>query len=146
MASNQDIELNFYPTEWGGQVHLRGEKLPSLNDLLSKPSKRIGIKLFWRRLFGLFIRGELGGRPPYAVDFNFFEPDERRDIDNVISGGAKVILDSLQHCGLIGDDNRKWIREVRARVVTRKRDPGVIVNFYGPDEPSNVIQMPGVRE
>lgn len=125
-----EIEISFHPTEWGGQVNIRGEKTPSLNDLFKKPSVRIGLKLKWRRLIAFFVQGDLGGKPPYRVEFNFFEPDRRRDVDNVYAGGMKVLLDSFQHCGLIGDDNRKWIESVKCRDSLRKGDPGVIVNFY----------------
>ena len=33
----------------------------------------------------------------------------KRDPDNVSSGGRKIILDSLQECGLLENDNATWV-------------------------------------
>jgi len=49
---------------------------------------------------------------PVSVYFQWIERNERRDLDNIM-GGQKAILDALVVCGVIPDDSRKYIREIR---------------------------------
>lgn len=41
-----------------------------------------------------------------------FEPNARRDVDNVTSGAGKVVLDALQQMGLLQGDGRKYVNQV----------------------------------
>lgn len=50
---------------------------------------------------------------PVTIHIRFFEQNARRDRDNVSSGGTKVILDTMKHLGVIVDDSRKWVLDVR---------------------------------
>ncbi len=46
------------------------------------------------------------------IRISFYEKTMRRDPDNVISGGCKVILDALQELGVIKRDSPKYIHLV----------------------------------
>jgi len=52
-------------------------------------------------------------RSPVIIQIKCFEPDARRDPDNVISGASKVILDALQNMDVLAGDGRKYIAEMR---------------------------------
>lgn len=46
---------------------------------------------------------------PVAIEIFCYEPNARRDPDNVTSGAQKVILDALQQMGVLQGDGRKYI-------------------------------------
>ena len=39
-----------------------------------------------------------------------FEPNMKRDEDNVLFGACKIILDALQQTNILPNDNRRWVR------------------------------------
>lgn len=47
-------------------------------------------------------------KSPVTVHFDWFEPNLRRDPDN-IRCGAKYVLDSLVEASVLPKDSRKWI-------------------------------------
>ena len=49
---------------------------------------------------------------PVLLGIRCFEPNARRDQDNVESGAKKVILDALQQMGVLQGDGRKYIRDI----------------------------------
>ena len=51
-------------------------------------------------------------RYPVLVEINCFEPNARRDQDNVQAGAKKVILDALQRCGILAGDGQKYIADI----------------------------------
>lgn len=46
------------------------------------------------------------------VKIQCYEPNKRRDPDNVNFGACKVILDALQQIGILTGDGRKYIHEL----------------------------------
>ena len=56
-----------------------------------------------------------------------YEPSERRDVDNVIAGACKVILDEMVHCGILANDNRRWVKQIHSLVYTDKQNPRIEV-------------------
>lgn len=58
---------------------------------------------------------------------DFFEKSERRDCDNVIGGGCKIIFDSLVENGILIDDSRKYVSKVVCSVYTDKANPRIEV-------------------
>lgn len=93
-------------------------RLPSLNDIIkvaranrygsAKQKKDTQEALAWK------IKSQAGGRHfsnHVTVDIRFFEhygQNHKRDDDNVIAGGCKFILDTLQELDIIKNDNPKW--------------------------------------
>ena len=45
---------------------------------------------------------------PIKINFTWVEGNKRRDYDN-IAFAKKFILDALQECGKLENDNRKWV-------------------------------------
>ena len=91
-------------------------RLPSLNDLLRPESKRArnAVKQKAQRRVAEAVRaaGVPPLSPPVRVAVECFEPDRRRDKDNVHALACKVALDALQACGVLGDDGWAWVPEV----------------------------------
>ena len=56
----------------------------------------------------------------------WFEPNERRDPDN-IEFAIKFILDSMKKCGIIHDDGRKFVNQITHLVGTDRNNPEIIV-------------------
>jgi Holliday junction resolvase RusA-like endonuclease len=58
----------------------------------------------------------------------WYEPNEKRDIDN-IAGGTKFICDGLVRAGTIPNDTRKHIKSIRHEFETDRDNPRVEVNI-----------------
>lgn len=64
---------------------------------------------------------------PVEITVTFFEPSNRRDCDNVIAGGCKVICDALVDKGILIDDSRKYVSQIHSLVFTDKNNPRIEV-------------------
>lgn len=49
---------------------------------------------------------------PVLLEIKCFEPNARRDQDNVEAGAKKVILDALQQMGVLRGDGRRYIQDI----------------------------------
>lgn len=65
---------------------------------------------------------------PCRINFVFFETDSKRDIDNISSAFHKVFLDTLQDVGIIKNDNRAIVRELRDKFYVGSK-PMIIVRI-----------------
>lgn len=63
---------------------------------------------------------------PVEIHVNFYEPDNRRDVDNVIAG-CKFLLDALVAKGILVNDSRKYVSQIQAFVFTDRDDPRIEV-------------------
>lgn len=62
------------------------------------------------------------------ICITWYEPNRRRDIDN-ISGGTKFVLDGLVMAGTIPDDSQKHISSITHRFEIDKENPRVEVEL-----------------
>lgn len=69
---------------------------------------------------------------PIKLNINWYEMDNRRDIDN-ITFATKFIQDSLVRTGILEDDSRKYINQVNHSVFTDKQNPRIEVEILGGD-------------
>ena len=60
------------------------------------------------------------------IMINYYEPDNRRDDDNV-HAGAKFILDGLKAAGIIIDDRRKYVALKQNPVMVDSKNPRIEV-------------------
>ena len=61
------------------------------------------------------------------VTITCYEPNARRDEDNIISGAGKIILDALKKTGIIHDDSQKWCHVVHNPVEVDRDNPRIVV-------------------
>ena len=66
---------------------------------------------------------------PCTVYIHCFEPNKRRDRDNVKGGASKIILDALVNMGVLIDDSPKWVLDSIATVDYNKEKPRIEVEI-----------------
>lgn len=67
-------------------------------------------------------------KPPVTVRIVWFEPNDRRDVDNVVAA-TKFVLDGLVMAGKLINDSRKQITGITHAVVTDKQRPRIVVEI-----------------
>jgi hypothetical protein len=112
-------------------------RLCGLNELMLDRSVRIRDKKKARlAIMALCFAARLPRFERAYIDFEWVEPNKRRDPDGFTSGGRKVILDALQHALVLPGDG--W-RHVLGFTDTWRCDPtapGVLVVLRAPEVPS----------
>ena len=107
-------------------------RLPGYNELTSGHwAKRHKTKQEAMDTVGWCVR-DAGLKPidgKVTVEITCYEPNARRDCDNVTSGAAKVILDALQACRIIKGDGRKYVRCVKHPAEVDRHKPRVEVQI-----------------
>ena len=92
-------------------------KLPGLNEILTEYKKHFQVgarqkreqmeRVQWAILAAKLPVFTL----PVGIRIRWFEPNKRRDIDN-ISAGTKFILDALVSMKKIPNDTQRWVKEI----------------------------------
>jgi Holliday junction resolvase RusA-like endonuclease len=62
------------------------------------------------------------------LTITWYEPDNRRDPDNIM-GGQKFIMDGLVRAGIIKDDSRKYVKSITHHFETDRNNPRVEVEI-----------------
>ena len=117
-------------------------KLPGLNDytranrgnkyLANKMKQDIQKNICKYIAFGVSMKDlEKVDRYPIGLKIKWYEPNNRRDIDN-ITFGTKFILDSMVCMGIIEDDSRKYVDSIEHSVFTDKENPRIEVEINEP--------------
>ena len=83
-------------------------------------------------VFGVSMKDlEKVDRYPIGLTIKWYEPNNKRDIDN-ITFGTKFILDSMVCMGIIEDDSRKYVDSIEHSVFTDKENPRIEVEINEP--------------
>ncbi len=87
-------------------------KLPSLNTYINecRRNRFAGAKMKENveQDIGWYINKMPKYDKPIKIHFTWIEKNARRDLDNVCFA-KKFILDAMQKCGKLANDNRKWV-------------------------------------
>lgn len=113
-----------------------GGRLPGLNEYISaeRTSRYQGASL--KRQAELLVRhaarslGKWSPNGPVFMVYRWFEPDRRRDKDNISSFGRKVIQDALVHGGWLPNDGWKTIDGFRDFFFVDQKHPRVEVEIW----------------
>ena len=65
---------------------------------------------------------------PCSLNITWYEPDNRRDVDN-ITFGVKFVLDELVKLGVIKNDYSKYVSEIHNTVLVDKHNPRIEVEI-----------------
>lgn len=87
-------------------------RLPGLNEMLQAKSTQTGkwnryneFKCQWSSQIKVLIQAKgIGLSPPGYGSFLFIEPSMKRDPDNLVSGGVKLLLDCFVGAGVLAGD------------------------------------------
>lgn len=69
---------------------------------------------------------------PIKLSIVWYEPNRRRDIDNV-TFAVKFILDALVADGILKDDSQKYVSSIEHTVLVDKDNPRIVVEIEGSD-------------
>ena len=67
-------------------------------------------------------------KKPIKLHFTWIEKNKRRDLDNISAVGKKFILDTLQLCGKLKNDNLNYVVGFTDDVMFEE-DYGIIIEF-----------------
>lgn len=91
-------------------------RLPGLNEILGAANdNRYGgnrLKQSTQDIVVWEIKRQLKGykaKCPIRLHYAYYEPNARRDYDNIAGGAHKIVQDALKDCKVIPDDRRKYI-------------------------------------
>ena len=91
-------------------------RLPGMNDFIGAMNanrwKGADLKRRETKRCAMAVMGLSPIRKPVRLSISWYEPNGRRDIDNVAAGGTKVLLDGLVQAGILPNDGRKWVKAI----------------------------------
>lgn len=114
---------------------IRG-KLPGLNDYITaeRTNKYAGAKMKkeWEAIVmheARALRGVQFEKPVHML-YQWYEPNKRRDKDNISSFGRKVIQDALVKGGWLANDGWKNIEDFEDRFFVDRKNPRIEVEIW----------------
>ncbi len=111
-------------------------RLCGLNELMLDRTARIrGKKSARMAIMAVCFAARIPRYEQAYVDFEWVEPNKRRDPDNFSSAGRKQVLDALQHAGVIPGDGWRHILGFTDTWRCDPANPGVRVVLRSPGEP-----------
>lgn len=110
--------------------------LPGLNEIIdaSRANYRLGnaLKQQAQNAVMWHIKRQLRGvkmDKPVILRYTFYEPNRRRDKDNIASGAHKVIQDALVKSGVLKNDGWKDIEGFEDSFDVDKQNPRIVVTI-----------------
>lgn len=70
---------------------------------------------------------------PVHIHYEIYEPNEKRDCDNVLSVIMKYTQDALVQTGVLKDDSRKYVNHISANFHTDRKNPRIEVHLIEVD-------------
>ena len=107
-----DYKIVFNGTMPNLNDYLQGERIPirkngkftTKGNLIKQENQRKIINIIRKDLLGVHID------KPIVINYSFFEPNRKRDLDNISAFAHKVIQDALVKAGTIENDGWKNIK------------------------------------
>ncbi len=109
-------------------------RLASLNEYISAMNRNrfIGAKMKREAMesIGWHIKSlKTPNLPPYEVCIDYYEPNKKRDLDNISAFARKVIMDSMQEMGVISNDGWKDIVGYVEKFYVDKENPRIEITL-----------------
>ena len=115
-------------------------KLPGLNELIDaeRRHRQAGAKLKRdvERIVRMYIRQQFRGykpKTPVTLYYYYYEPNRRRDLDNIAGFAHKVIQDSLVKEGILANDGWEHIKGFLDSFSVDKQFPRIEVEIVEPE-------------
>lgn len=106
-------------------------RLPGLNDIVAAAKEHFGSYAKMKERYTTEIAWLAKKLPQYeriTLVITWYEPDRRRDPDNIMAG-QKFILDALVHAGVIPNDSQRYVRGITHRFRVDRINPRVEVEI-----------------
>ena len=109
-------------------------RLPGLNEYIKamNSNRYVGAKMKKTNtelVAWLCKEQKLGHCTPVEIIFTWYEPNKKRDKDNVCAGGRKFILDGLVQAGVLDGDGWKGYGDFDDRFEIDKKQPRIEVEL-----------------
>ncbi len=116
-------------------------RFPNLNDYINKEraNRFAGAKMKkdWTNIaesastLALGMGDAYDGFYPASIHITVYEPDNRRDVDNITAFVKKVCLDGMVKAGVIPDDSRRYVKKIinEVHTVKNKEEVGVEIKL-----------------
>lgn len=109
-------------------------RLASLNEYISAMNRNrfIGAKMKRDSMesIGWYIKGlKTSNLPPYEVHITYYEPNKKRDLDNISAFARKVVMDSMQEVGVISNDGWKDVSGYVEKFYVDKENPRIEIQL-----------------
>lgn len=115
-------------------------RLPGLNELIDAErthrQRGAALKKKAEAIIRTYIREQLRGyhpKTPVTLYYYFYEPNRKRDKDNIAAFAHKVIQDSLVKEGVIGNDGWDYVKEFYDRFAVDPKFPRIEVEIVEPE-------------
>lgn len=115
-------------------------RLPGLNELIDaeRRHRQEGAKLKRKSeaYIRAYIREQLRGykpKTPVTLYYYFYEPNKRRDKDNISGYAHKVIQDSLVKEGILANDGWEHVKDMFDRFYVDSEFPRIEVEIVEPE-------------
>ena len=112
-------------------------RLHSLNEYIGacrrNPHQGANMKRVDQQGIEWLIRSQLRGirlDKPVRMSYRWYEPNQKRDLDNISSYGRKVIQDALVNCRALMDDSWKQVVGFSDQFFLDKKNPRIEVVIY----------------
>ena len=107
-----DYKIVFYGSMPNLNDYLLGERIPvrkngkvtTKGNLMKQENQRKILNILRKELLGVHIK------KPITIEYKFYEPNRKRDLDNISAFAHKVIQDALVKAGTIENDGWKHIK------------------------------------
>lgn len=110
-------------------------RLPGMNEIIAAAKSHYGQYSAQKAENTALVAACAKGLPKLNaahIRICWFEPDERRDVDNVASG-AKYVLDGIVRAGVLPNDTRKHVLSLTNEVMTDRKSPRIEVELIAAD-------------
>lgn len=123
---------------YAGQGHVVftiSGKLPGLNEYIKacRTGAQVGAQM--KKKQQKYVEGFIPKADPFTtpviVKISYYEPNKRRDPDNISGFARKVIFDALVDAGILKDDGQDEIERIVESWGIDKKDPCIIVEIIG---------------
>ena len=111
-------------------------KLGSLNEYIGacrrNPYQGAQLKRRDQKSVEVYIRSQLRGtrlKKPVRMLYRWYEPNRKRDLDNISSYGRKIIQDSLVNCKVLANDGWKEIVGFSDEFYIDKKSPRIEIEI-----------------
>jgi len=117
-------------------------RLPGLNEIIAAAKEHFGSYANMKDEYTASIAWLAKKLPKYekvALIITWYEPDKRRDLDNIMAG-QKFILDGLVAAGTIPNDSQKYVRGIIHRFKVDRKNPRVEVEIVDVEKNEKALE------